>query len=190
MQIAFKTHNRFKGFTLIELVIIIVILGILAAIAAPKFTDLSSEARISALEGLIGSIESAISMQHSVALVNQGDGGLENGFIHDGILFDQGYPVALDFDVPFGSFNQDNDPDDIPEILEAVSIDFSEWASAENINGSENGELTRELYITSSDVVNQGATAAEIIATNCYISYDSFLLVPERPVVKLETSGC
>lgn len=47
------------GFTLIELVIVIVILGILAAAALPRFSDLSTDARVAALNGLAGSIRSA-----------------------------------------------------------------------------------------------------------------------------------
>ncbi len=46
-----------KGFTLIELVMVIVILGILAAIAIPKYIDLSTEATIAAMNGLEGSVK-------------------------------------------------------------------------------------------------------------------------------------
>ena len=59
-----------QGFTLIELVVVIVILGILAVTAAPKFIDLTSDARESVMEGVQGSIESAISMVNAKALID------------------------------------------------------------------------------------------------------------------------
>jgi len=57
-----------KGFTLIELVMVIVILGILAAFALPRFADLGSEARISALNGATGAVKSAAGIAHSACL--------------------------------------------------------------------------------------------------------------------------
>ncbi|MBN1794803.1 MAG: prepilin-type N-terminal cleavage/methylation domain-containing protein [Candidatus Omnitrophica bacterium] len=53
-----------RGFTLIELVMVIVILGIMAAIAIPKFTSLQDSARQAAADGSIGAIRSAISMYY------------------------------------------------------------------------------------------------------------------------------
>ena len=58
-----------KGFTLIELVVVITILGILASFAIPRFAGLETSARTSAINGLAGSVRAASALAHSVALV-------------------------------------------------------------------------------------------------------------------------
>ena len=49
--------KRSAGFTLIELIIVIVILGILAVTAAPKFINLQGDARTSTVNGLKGAVQ-------------------------------------------------------------------------------------------------------------------------------------
>jgi len=64
-----------QGFTLIELVVVIIILGILAVTAAPKFINLQGDARASALQGLKGAIQGANSLVYSkAALLGQEKG--------------------------------------------------------------------------------------------------------------------
>jgi prepilin-type N-terminal cleavage/methylation domain-containing protein len=59
-----------SGFTLIELVIVIVILGILAAVAIPKYEDMREQARVATMKGQLGSIRSAIAIQYSRNALN------------------------------------------------------------------------------------------------------------------------
>lgn len=58
-----KKNN--KGFTLIELVMVIVILAILAAVAIPRFIDFKTDARLSAVKGIGGAISGAANILHS-----------------------------------------------------------------------------------------------------------------------------
>ncbi|MBL7151288.1 MAG: type II secretion system protein [Candidatus Omnitrophica bacterium] len=57
--------QRGKGFTLIELVMIIVILGILSAVALPKYFDIQTSAKISAEKGVVGGVRAGLSTYYA-----------------------------------------------------------------------------------------------------------------------------
>ena len=64
-----------KGFTLIEPIIVIVVLGILAVTAAPQFIDFSSDARTSAVKGLKGALQGASQTVYARASIDGSLGG-------------------------------------------------------------------------------------------------------------------
>ncbi|WP_144212320.1 type II secretion system protein [Shewanella donghaensis] len=109
-----------QGFTLIELVVVIIILGILAVVAAPKFINLQGDARVSTLQGAKAAIQSANSLVYSKAalageekkLLGSVDIGISDGAVTPSNL------VATVYGYLAGT----------PAAIEhAASFDASEW---------------------------------------------------------------
>lgn len=135
--------KRQGGFTLIELVVVIVILGILAVTAAPKFLNLQGDARKSSLQGLKGAMAGASGIVYGKAAI---EGVEQSGTaLKDGTTIAFGYPTA--------------DTAGIGSVVIGLSED---WSSA-SVSGA--SSLLVGFKVS-------GATETTIKATNCFVTYN------------------
>ena len=167
--LANKSFSTQKGFTLIELVVVIVILGILAATAAPKFIDLTSDARESVMKGVEGSIESAISMVHAKAIIDgkttgtDGKNTIEIDGKHYALVY--GYPAAK-------SLGDGASAASALGILGLVDLDAADFTT------------------TASTATTQVIQHKDATGTACQLSYADSGGANTRPIITATLDNC
>ncbi|WP_091978591.1 prepilin-type N-terminal cleavage/methylation domain-containing protein [Pseudoalteromonas denitrificans] len=173
--------NKQKGFTLIELIIVIVILGILAVTAAPKFLDLQGDAQGATIEGVAGAMNGVTSIIYGKAIISgvhktagaAGVGVDTNGDGTKNVLTAFGYPTAA------------------AGILASLEIDVSAT-----------GDFTAAVIDSQYVVSAKGSVApavGKIVAGNgttgddddgCYVAYKEAANATTPPVVTINTDEC
>ena len=169
----FEMRKIQSGFTLIELIIVIVILGVLSVTAAPKFVDISSEARIAELKALSGNIKSASNLVYAKAVIQ----GKQNEALGNTGSIDLDGDGTGDLLITYGYPNS-GDPNALSEILNMEDYMTHRIGY---------GTPTPVLYVANLEVASN-YTALQ--ASNCYLTYARSASRGASPTVNLVTSGC
>lgn len=167
-----------KGFTLIELVIAIVILGILAVVAAPRFLNLQKDSKVAVMETVAASMKAGLEMVHARAIVEGLDQG-EQEIRINGVLIPlkDGYPRVNGND-SFDSINE--------QVLAWLNVDAVSLTAAQRDPKvadlfTDKSTPNNQIYIFfTSDLDKKG------VNFECQVMYQN-ISVPE---VRLLTDAC
>lgn len=167
------------GFTLIELVIVIIVLGILSAVAIPKFINLETDAKNAALHGMEGALNDAIEMSYEKFAIDGKETtwmtkDTDAGKVIEGCntcTFYYGYPSPFieTLSVLIDRINLKNDGDFVIT------------------NNTPSGTSTSYVYITLPENMD---SAGDIIDKSCYIKYEQSAASALVAKPKLEFKAC
>jgi MSHA pilin protein MshA len=153
--------NTQQGFTLVELIIVIVILGILAVTAAPRFLDFGGDARTSTLNAVKGSLESAGALTYGKSII-AGQQNEETETV-DGIPVVFGYPAGT-----------------VVAMRAVMDLDEGDWTYSA-VAGSDPSAVA----ITPDGIdYNETATAA------CQVLYTESAQAGAKPIIVVQSGGC
>jgi MSHA pilin protein MshA len=152
--------NKQSGFTLIELVAVIVLLGVLAVTALPRFIDLRGDARLGVLESVAASMRSASVQVYAKAL-------MQDSLASTDTVNDNGELIDTRFGYPRANSVGNED------ISNLISIDGDD-----SLKFQDGGGAVRRVGYDADDDGN-------VTDDNCYIIYNNSIAVGDLPEIDI-----
>jgi len=177
MDYTLKQKNNQQGFTLIELIIVIVILGILAVTAAPKFLNLTGDTHRATLNSMVGTLKSASGLVYSKSII-QGVNKLETGSV------DINGDGTGDINTEYGYPSDER----ATGITLAMSDDFAEEWAWSTRNGPQRVVLTSAKLSPSG--AGQKINNVPITTGDCFITYIAPTAEGDKPSITATLTGC
>lgn len=177
-------NKNSSGFTLIELVVVIVIMGILAVTAAPRFLNLSADANKAAIRGLYASFQSSAQLAHSKSVVDGNDSQPTSSITLDGknIKMVYGYPEA------FNGIVDVNHLGDVAGYGRDSKNSEHDWVT-HLLGRTYNGESRNTISIASGALVGDPSSVKSPEETKCFVYYYQATQTSAAHVA-IDTSGC
>ncbi|MCG9730160.1 prepilin-type N-terminal cleavage/methylation domain-containing protein [Shewanella sp. Isolate13] len=170
-----------RGFTLIEMVVVIIVLGVIAIVALPKFVVLKTDSKIATLDGIAAAMESGLDLVHSKAVIEGQAKGAGN-IVHAGVTIPlyNGYP-AVDGTDSFDELNR--------QVKAWLNIDSVSLTTIQQDPDAapffiDKSTANNHIYIFFSEDLNDKS-----VSFNCHIRYENAINATE-PVITVKHSDC
>ncbi|GEA59884.1 prepilin-type N-terminal cleavage/methylation domain-containing protein [Vibrio comitans] len=163
-------HKMRQGFTLIELIVVLVVIGVLAVVAAPRFFNLQSDARIATLDGIDSALDSAITQVQSKAYIEglTAEPTIPNN--QDDYIIDFGFGSV---EIDWGTLcpeSRGESGDDLT-VIDFLTLDTSIDVTYEI--GNRHTVIGFDYPFQESDLNSRNYSDADL-PNGCYVIYDSF----------------